>query len=576
MGYTTPTYEKRRDEYTKQRDAKLLDVAILEERLQDPRLVPYERYLIQQRINRALRYIDRKLHPKWYDMERRAAYNHNRQVDYFNFQHSNGGIYDTTGLWDQKFQPYFNVPKEDRDEFVETVTKSKKGIGKRAMLLWSNPHDYIAKKESTNLPVPVRAVIIDPSRIPDGVFEALGILTFDKNDRPDDRLKKKEKAVLDLKEMLHNSKPIHFNNFRLIVLPNGKLLYSREAAEDKDTGLPRLEAGVYDAYSAYRKTFHEEHSYQRETFVLVEWAEEIRDLNKKLKKWRVGIGDAEKARLEKETEEKVTKWQEFFGECKNKYKLTALELLRSIMELSDKRGVKNVTVCMTKMVSAVHRLDERMESDIRSKIACNAEDRHDLLTNIQVHERKLHDFRTWIQDNWREILQTKSLDGAPSLKGICLEPFVMYANKINEMMEALSTSLDSDEDNLSREILVVIHLVGKFLGIRICFAQMYNEVIDVGHTTVGYIRNHFIKPLRSHFDNKQVLKEMEVEGFQPPYEQMQANLELIETMMADMPPEEEIDKHHPLYKEVKKFMEANSPEMLVSKLPTLDSLIDKA
>lgn len=426
--------------------------------------------------------------------------------------------------------------------------------------------------------LPLDPILIDINLVPDNLLEKLKIVEFPDED-PVEHLERKVKAMPQFKEIFERATQLSPRNKRILVIasrhnqrasieadvvgaPNeveGALLYTKtddrkKSATAKNQFERRSVQFFPNAYSAHRKTKHEELAYSNEIGKLAKIIVKIGHLNQELnERWKSDTHITEKQEMRERANELFTECAETLKYCSNLFKVRASSRVQTILshvssEVTQKPNISAVMTCMT---SARNDLNLRNSKDIESKSGFNQQDRSGLRNAISSHESTIEEYGDGIKeiarrfDSKLEIFEPgrvtsdnvmKKVEGflvpvrTELLETVSLAPFVTYAARLHEKYDQLSGAVSLQDKEAAAAVLIQMHVIKKFLDVQRVFEKIKEVVIDPRYVSIDVVRR-FITNLNLEFSTFQIFPDMIVENYVPAYEAMRSKLGIIERQL---------------------------------------------
>jgi len=567
MAFETRTYDELSKCYQRRERERLDRISSNEQQ----ELIEFEKHNNDPEVYRSLRknsqrartQIEGVLRPQWADIRISAEDAVMKQMALFNELYADNR---SISPWHERFQFLSQLPQGKQSAALKTMHTSK---SERLMRAFSRRDLYPVPISGASLStVFLDAIIVMSDRIPDELVQSLGLVTFEDGNTPLDRLDKKEslECTTALKELVKHSHPLAGGNYRILVLPDGRLLYTSGNGEDDEPGSP-LEARVYDAYGALRKTHHQPRLYDKEIAKLERIAEEIKLFIQKMDtKWKADTPQPAKQELMAKAAQLSDKWTQEFDACRNRYKVEARKLIAEAQTLTDSSGKSNPSRSLSKYVAATNRMRERCEKDIADKGSFNYKDQVQLTTEIGRHENRMRSFRQWLQDNADHLSTPDDLRSAPSLKGLRLQPFCAYADRLMQKMQELCDALQAGNGQAVKEHAVETHVIGKAQELRSCLASVQQDIIDPEGALLSEIRERLDR-FREYFAARQIATDVTVASYEQPFEEMQQRFEALIELLGDPgAPDRRVSRGDPLYKALKQFIKDFNVEEMVQRM----------
>ncbi|MBU1911284.1 hypothetical protein KKG16_02655 [Patescibacteria group bacterium] len=444
--------------------------------------------------------------------------------------------------WDDRYRTVSDI-----DEQADIKLKGKAG---RFMRLFSQRHEVVVRKGSSNTAdTEIGACIADPCLIPDALAQKLGIASFRKSDTPNTRLRKKmsPKCIADLKQQFIDANPIAENNYRMLVMPDGRILYSSgNVPQEKDTGGFRLKAGIFTSYGAERKTYHQQGRTCGEISLLTDVVGDIVEFIKVLDaEWKKDTPDNKKQVLLTEAQRLSMIWQAHFHECVGLLKTDAEKCFEDTENLVDTSGKVNPSASMSKLVRAKNDLWKRAHDDIPAKGKYNWIDQVHLMRERKSHEKRLRGFRIQLQkdaplldsirsdNDFERVINQFQLDPAAfSGSQITLQPFRFYADQMLGHYGDFTLAMDDKSLVESKRSLTRMHAIGKCQGFHSFLAHIHQNIILPQWSTVA-IAQWNLRRMRKYLESKQVFPEITLEGYDDIFHEMLGALMKLEDMLGE-------------------------------------------
>ncbi|MDP7646438.1 MAG: hypothetical protein QF400_04740, partial [Candidatus Peribacteraceae bacterium] len=402
--------------------------------------------------------------------------------------------------------------------------------------------------------------------------------------------------------LIVQSEPLYPNDFRFLILPDGRLLYFSERVSSREYDpRTRLRVSLYDsAYDALEKTHHQSVQHAQETEQLTDTSVALTATISRFDRWRKDSPDDHKVVLRAEAAELPEDHNYLFGAL-SEDKTDAGGFIVSASTVTDARGSENPSATMSQLVAARNRLGNRDDS-IRGVESYNSRDAHDIAKVIDEHEKLLLKFRQDLQENAykiddpnhslftddliggaqssaRDMMFCLKIDPKP-LRDIILEPFKTYTECILRQYEVLETALMERDQETARSALLRMHLIGKFQGVRKCFTGIKRDIIEPEYTTLFAIRDK-LNLLKSYIERYQLFDGVIDAEYEPHFieleERIDALLASVQNSLADTDDQQHDQRTSPfsdIYKELYDLIEEYDIEDIVSKLPCGKSIIE--
>lgn len=459
-------------------------------------------------------------------------------------------------------------------------------------------------------------VMVDIDRVPDALLEHVQLVTFDDEDK--DRivyLKKKAAAIPQFKEIFETAEQLTPYNERILIIRSadtlpatientargapaaleGGLLYIRsderiKNGEEKNGRFPSRVAQYFpDAYSAERKTFHQEEVYVQEISQLARLIVRLKNMNGELNRnWKASTPQEEKNGMRSRANALFTECAETLELCGNRFKVAAKTHLTKIQSLigEDIKKAPNVSAAMTCMVATRESLEKR-HGDMRFKGRYNQDDRQGLAEGISLHEAELGEYAKGVKivasrlENKPALFESTTLTEAQihtnvagiltplhpdTIAGVRLAPFMTYAVRLREKYDLLESALSAQEKEKSQDVLIQMHLILKFLEVQKTFERIKKDIMDPRFVTVGRIRS-FISEVSGVFSAFQICTDRIVESYIAPFKSMNEQLNRIEERLKIYEGRDlDLSQRTEMFKRLKEFLDTFDISKIVADL----------
>ncbi len=330
----------------------------------------------------------------------------------------------------------------------------------------------------------------------------------------------------------------------------GSILYFRGRVSGDTSVFQRRTVQVFgSAFAADRKTTHEEHAYDAEVTMLASLEQQLDAFNRRLDvEWKTPTA---RDGLRAEAQQLLAGAADALGSCENTFKVGAQQMLQAAAMLKDSRGRENVSVVMTKTVGSIRRLQKRL-SEMMGKGGFNQADAFAIENAIRNDESRLRSFRSAVEQAPGKMhafeqlfsnapLSASALEAStagfrrmthldfPSLDRVQLSPFRKFSDLLILQDRRLQDALLMRDEDKTEEALLRMHLIGKFQEIETVFQRISHEVINP-NTSVEHV-HHEIAKLRKLFTAYQMIPGHIVPELVAPFEEMKANLLLMEQQL---------------------------------------------
>lgn len=481
--------------------------------------------------------------------------------------------------WNADFTMLSDVPEKDRWELWHKIPNCQ---FKRFQQIFCNPEDFIIPTTAVLKGVrdvhwaatSLKGCLVTPDRIPDQFAEDVHLIAFGEEEGPQERLLKKDFVVPDLMQLWESARPIMPDNPRILVIQpstaqekgrypnvpehdpaiNGTILYTRE---EKPTMVGRrgpreLQVQHFTSlYAAHRKTIHEEVAYEKEIDTVSEVVVKLSMLNADLDtQWRRGATAETKNALRAKTFGIATECKGLLEGCRNGLKQDALQFIQNLEDGMAEGARPNVTVCMTKMIAAKKRLQDRY-AQMKSINSFNMIDRNTLQIQMTTHEKTLKAFRRSVEEGGTRIAnyisEKRVMPGTAVAFGIAtrhlapvdIQPLRTYADAMKNQTRLMdmalphvNTAFRQENEQSVVDTLIRMHVIGKLQAVCTCFGHVERHLIDPKAIPLSKIRE-FVASL------KEILSQRELfPDHQLPYAEEFSELKsTVESIVIDDAPE---------------------------------------
>ncbi|HAS33980.1 TPA: hypothetical protein DCS34_01560 [Candidatus Peribacteria bacterium] len=410
-------------------------------------------------------------------------------------------------------------------------------------------------------------------------LKTLGVADFEPRMTTLERLQRKHDAIPTFKETLASTRQIDPNVGRLhvVVAPRlgeasygktgprpeaiGKLLlFSEDVAGTQANGQRKQRMQVLTAYSAYRKTHHEEACYESEVAKLERLKLRLGLQNRRLNTLTRDTPPDERGPVEEKTKEELLAVAEELATCIDVCKRLAYARLDTHTDLcAEVRGrrVKNVSATMASMVGAINDLQRRFERT-RPKNTANMDDRQIIHREIQQGEAVMDAYRTQLQAKAEPLMRLaqaavfrpprageglfpdrnatgverrmKELIDPKELEALLVAPFSTFARKILALHGELSPALEARDGQRFNETLVKMHVIGKMQEVSRCLERLRIALMTPERLLLSHIHGS-ITHVRTLFEAFQVRPDIVVESYTEAFANVCALLTHIDTTL---------------------------------------------
>lgn len=451
---------------------------------------------------------------------------------------------------------------------------------KRFQELFCNPEDRIVPRFTTGtgnsvtflaaVPLDPAACLVNPERIPDKLAVDLGLMSpADLKLPPLERLALKAvpAAIAQLKEIWSRSTPFQYGNHRILIVrppardPKEHLPLFAQAA-DPHEGLilaVRERAGTRGArtvqclkniYDAQRKSVHIRDSYQGEIDAVVAVKEEIRSLRNRLDRgWIKGVSEDQKAIFRKETTVLAEKVSDVLKNCVDLFKKDAHDSIMRSMTFRDAREKENITAVLSRMTSAVGKLERRL-TEMSVKGGFNGRDEMAVSAAVVRHEQIFRSLRTGIAANagvlddpavrlfgggtlsaQQRLADARGIESAlridrEGLAGVNLKPFTDFRIPIMEEADRFERALTGRDREGAKESLLKIYLLAKFCAVEVCCRRIEGLVTEGGESGLIQARG-LLENFKKLFKSHQVFPELHLPAYGEAYDELGSLLDKI-------------------------------------------------
>ncbi len=434
----------------------------------------------------------------------------------------------------------------------------------------------------------------------------------DNTGKPFDRLKKKAdpRVINGLKKIWESLMPLQSGAHRILsiqppdlparqtypdpAVPDpsivGRIIYTREAENGKEqAGNPdlfRQQTVMFfrDADSAYRKTIHEKQEYSHEIQKIAGLCTATQDLNLRLdREWKHAT-PAGRQQLTQEATDLTSHCIHELRGVENVFKVQAREYMTKIAVRFEASQKPNMSPLLSEMNAARTRFQRRYD-DMYRKGGYNQQDHAVLEKHIASHKSRMLAYRKNVQDNFGKLYgfaeNTNGSGTTPDadtlllqmnidpqgLRTLDLQPFTVYVRRFDEKYDRFSAAVRRREFLQAKRILVQMHVIGKFQGVRSCFETMKEQMTYSDRVPVSRIRD-FVHDMREYFETYQVCPDVIVEEYRVPFENMKRALLAIEQALTRYANQDiDVGSRTHLYRMLKEYIEAFDIEYIVERLP---------
>ena len=558
---TTRTNEQIEDHFAGLQQSRLQKIAILEEALKNE-----EDSAAAARIQKTIDLFRGRIKltaSKWDDWEQAFFSAREYQIATYNEAYRARHDSAPNDPWDELYQCAGELPDGQSDNIISKGMRGKSG---RLMRLYSQTNDVaVPRGSSSTFDTEIEACIVDPCLIPDDAAQKLGIVSFEESDTPEQRLLKKMSpaCIENLKQIFRESNPISRGNNRTLVIntgpSKGNILYSSEKVNASERGF-RLKAGIYDAYGAERKTFHEQGHYLSEMTLLLDVLHDIKNLISRLdKQYRKDTPEEKKRSLKDEALKLSMRWQAHFHACENHLKTDACERLEGMDDLIE----NNVSAAMSKLVAATNRLMKRLHQEIPDKGSYNWRDQMALMASRKSQEKIMRQFREQVQDDApliegirepSDVIRLFEELGFPSIDigpdRITLQPFRFYADCMLKHLHDFNEAVSSAFIDPAKDALLAVHCIGKCQGFHEFLADLQRNIIQPKWVTVT-MAQYNLKQIRKYLEAEQIYPGRQIEGFQEIFDEMLGALIKLEEIIEG---KDDFESSELFFEELEKFI----------------------
>ncbi|MDD5469350.1 MAG: hypothetical protein PHO92_00920 [Candidatus Peribacteraceae bacterium] len=527
---------------------------------------------LQACIGRARRFIQSLLAQR-NDLEQIAYEAAEGQVHRFNEIHRTDANY---APWDTQFMQLADLPKDERDTAWQRLPG---GTFKRLQECFCTRGQRVLPRERRMLEdqdLCTDGMILDPECVPDDLAAKLGIVAFEESDSPMDRWRKKQDpaAIEALRGLLRGARQLERGNCRLIVLTDGRILYTSENGNGRggNGNRPERRSQVFDAYGAHRKTHHEHNVYEREIGVLEEVRVKLEGLQPLIDSWRRDTPEARKREIEAQALPVIAECSEKLSAAVNVYKRIAGNTLEKIedftIERRDGRRVVNPPAVMARLVGVRNNLSRRFE-EMLGKGSYNERDGMVLQREIQRSEQVFSLLRARLAQstpgNASVIAQEQTFH---ALRGVRTAPFRTYAEKILAVQSAhLAPALQQGSAEGCRDGLVRAYVIAKFQEVGSGFARMKARMLTLEHLQVFEVKQ-LADELAQLFRSIDIFPGQRVEGYVQPFETLCGELAEIQHGLAHYEGQQlDAEGRRALFERFREYLEKFDLEEIVRNLP---------
>lgn len=532
---------------------------------------PVVRRRLQSRINRARRFIQTLLGQR--DSLEQTAYEATEgQVCRFNEAHRTDENY---APWDMQFQLLSELPKCEQADAWEQLPN---GVFKRMQECFcAHEHRVLPRNRHLlqNEEFCIDGMILTPECVSDELAAKLGIVKFEESDSPIIRWQKKHDptAIEALRGLLRGAQQLERRNCRIIVLSDGRILYSSGNGSERKSSRSDKKVQIFDTYSAHRKTHHEHNVYEREIGTLEEVRVKLEGLQPLISSWKRDTPDNRKQEIEAEALPVIIECADQLNAAINIYKRIAGNTLQGIEDFtvkrhSDGRRIVNPPAIMAKLAGVRNNLSRRF-AEMLGKGSYNERDGMVLQREIKRSEQIFSMLRARLAqsapENTTEIAQDRKFH---ALRNIRTAPFRTYAEKILAIQEThLAPALQDGDNGACVDGLVRAYIITKFQEVHSGFENMKARMLTLEHLQVYDVRQ-LAEELAKLFGSIDIFPEHTVDEYVQPFEAMRDDLETIRKGLVHYEQQDlDIEGRRALFERFREHLDKFDIEDIVKNLP---------
>jgi hypothetical protein len=406
----------------------------------------------------------------------------------------------------------------------------------------------------------LQGCIVGVDRISGPVAESLKLVDdSETRGNPLERIRLRELGCINaLKQTFEEASPVQDRHQRVSVVREteptnpdasiaGLVIYTREKfSGQKGIFRPRTVQVFGNGFDALAKTTHERDEYDAELTMLATYEQQLHDLHHRLNTEWSDVSARDQLRTE--GKDLLTRASNSLVRCVNEYKSEAQQMLDAAAMFTDKSGKENVTMVLTRLVGVLRRLRGR-SSETFGKGSFNQADASALNRRMYVDATTLAQFRDGVlqaPDRFAAFsqlfsdspLSDRALEASikgfyrinridfDSLLDVQINPYRRFSMLLLQQEDRVRDALTSRTTEKTEDVLLRMHLIGKFQEIETVFQRLRNTVINP-NISLEYVRDE-IAHLRALFTEFQMLPGHIVPELIEPFEQMKAHLFAIE------------------------------------------------
>ncbi len=331
----------------------------------------------------------------------------------------------------------------------------------------------------------------------------------------------------------------------------GLVIYTREKLSGQNGMFKPRTVQIFDSgFDALTKTTHERDAYDAELTMLATYEQQIDDLNRRLNTDWSNV--AARDQLRTDGQDLLSRAAESLAYCENRYKAEAQQMLEAAAMFTDKKGKENITVVMTRLVGVLRRLRARL-SEMFGKGSFNQADASALSRRIYLDASALKTFRDGVVHTPNRFgvfaqlfndapLSPEAIEASisgfyrinhldfESLLDVQLNPFRRFSMLLLQQERPMHDALATRNVERTEDVLIRMHLIGKFQEIETVFQQLRNTVINP-NISLEYVHEEIMR-VRELFTEFQMLPGHLVPELTEPFNQMKGHLLSIEHRLA--------------------------------------------
>lgn len=357
--------------------------------------------------------------------------------------------------------------------------------------------------------IPLENAVTDPGAFPAWFLQEFGFATLPRDARPVARLAERLKAAPRVATLFQKAEPLNGYgrggnpqpNYRFLrvagegTLQDGKLMHSYYTGAEPESS-DRKVLQVFDsAYAARRQTDYAARGLTHELFNITAMEARVGVLQKKLAARGRDDQPAKEAAIRQAILEEI----ELLQGDSNYFKHTAHDILEDVSDLKDSLGRYNPGVACARLLRAVSLLKERLPQAFRISRYVS-EDQGVVQLEIARSEAALNPYFDALRDlchrlgparrnpvftgaeNYAEQMRYlrrnlfEPMDSLPSLEGLPVRPFNLYAAKLQEKIAAVHAAVTARDFDATSKEATRAFIISKIFHVQQAVERTIHEI----------------------------------------------------------------------------------------------------